>query len=414
MTRRPLLSALVVGALVLAGCSDDDDGQSHQGGAVDTGSSESAPAPESTEGSGSDTTAPPDEVAAQDDPYDGHTSDVYDADETWICRPDLADDQCRDLDVTVLGADGTTTVEEREPAPDPPVDCFYVYPTVSMDPGGSSDLEWTPEDNEATTVVAQAAQYARSCRVFAPVYRQITLNGLGAATDEERAAAYADVVDAWKTYISRWNEGRGVILIGHSQGTGHLSRLIADEVDGVPTLQDRLVAAHLFGGSVTAPEGELVGGSFEEIPACTSADETGCVVTWSSYPADVPPDDSGIFGRAGDEGRSLCVDPLALLGEETSRPIAPVDAPLIGGVQGAEDLDTPFFAMPGALELSCEATEGHDYLAVAVADPADPRPVQGLTAETLGHSWGLHLVDMTVALDDLVALAERQGQAFTE
>jgi hypothetical protein len=406
---RRATAALAVLVLLLAACSDDDDGASHQGGAEGTGSSEAAPAPESTEGSGSDTTVPEEEVA---DPYDGHTSEVYDRDESWICRPDLADDECRDLDVTVLAADGTSTVEEREPAADPPIDCFYVYPTVSSDPGPISDLEWTPEDNEARTVVAQAAQYARSCRVFAPVYRQITLNGLGSASSEQRAGAYADVVDAWKTYVSQWNEGRGVILIGHSQGTGHLARLIADEVDGVPEVRDRLVAAHLFGGSIHAPEGELVGGSFQEVPACASADEAGCVVTWSSYPTALPPEADGIFGRADDEGRSLCTDVTDLLGEERSDPVAPVAAPLVGAVPGTEGVETPFISVPDALDVSCETTADHDYLGVAVADPADPRPVQGFVSETLGRTWGLHLVDMTVALDDLVVLARRQGEAY--
>ena len=36
----------------------------------------------------------------------------------------------------------------------------------------------------------------------------------------------------------------------------------------------------------------------------------------------------------------------------------------------------------------------------------------GISVESLGAAWGLHLVDMTVALEDLVALAERQGAAY--
>lgn len=416
MTRsRPLPALLLAAALLLAvaACSDDDGdtASSGDGDATTTEAVSSGSGDEGTEGTGDegadDEGADAEEAAAN--PYEGYTSEVYGEDASWICRPDLADDECRDLDVTVVAPDGTTTVEEREPAADPPIDCFYVYPTVSADPPPLADMEWTPEDNEARTVVAQAAQYAQACRVFAPVYRQIPLAGLGAAGEEDRAVAYGDVVDAWKTYMTEWNDGRGVILIGHSQGTGHLSKLIAEEIDGVPALQDRLVSAHLFGGSIQAPEGELVGGDLQDVPACTSADEVGCIVTYSTYPAANPPGADGIFGRAGDGGRALCVDPVALLGEEAGNPVAPVDGPLVGGgIEG--DYATPFVSLPGATQLSCEATADHDYLAVSTAD--DARALDGLTVEQLGHTWGLHLLDMTVALDDLVALAQRQAEAY--
>lgn len=396
MSRR-WLSVLAVVALAVSGCGSDDDSADD--------------APDDT------TTSAPDDDSGADgegegDAAAGHQTEVYGDDEAWICRPDLADDECRDLDVTVVGTDGTTTVEEREPAENPPIDCFYVYPTVSADEGTLADLEWTPEDNEARTVVAQAAQYARSCRVFAPVYRQVTLGGLGGgASEDDRATAYGDVVDAWRTYLDRWNDGRGVIVIGHSQGTGHLTRLLAEEVDGVDGVAELLVAAHLFGGSVTAPEGETVGGSFTSIPACTEAEETGCVVTWSSYPADLPPEPNAIFGAARDGERALCVDPQELLGTSTARAVTPVEAPLIGAIGDVGDISTPFVALPEAVEVTCESTADHDYLAVGLVSPDDPRPVEGLVDEGLGRTWGLHLVDMNVALDDLVELARLQGEA---
>lgn len=49
-----------------------------------------------------------------------------------------------------------------------------------------------------------------SSRNFAPVYRQITVAGLGGVAGEDaRELAYGDVVDAWKQYVSTDNEGRG-------------------------------------------------------------------------------------------------------------------------------------------------------------------------------------------------------------
>jgi hypothetical protein len=85
----------------------------------------------------------------------------------------------------------------------------------------------------------------------------------------------------------------------------------------------------------------------------------------------------------------------------------------VGGIPGTEEIETRFVSLPESLTLSCEATEDHDYLSVAIAENSDPRPLDGLITETLGPTWGLHLVDMTVALDDLVALATAQAEAHT-
>ncbi len=399
--RRHRLLALAMASVLLVACSGSDDGDAAD---PDPGTTDAPSSSATTDDGGEGTEA--------EGPYGDYTSEVYEDDATWICRPDLADDQCRDLDVTVIAADGTRTVEEREPAADPPIDCFYIYPTVSADPAPNADLEWTPEDNEALTVVAQAAQFARSCRVFAPVYRQVPLAGL-AEGFAGRDAAYADVLDAWKTYMTRWNEGRGVIVIGHSQGMGHLADLLGEEVDDEPALRELLVGAYLFGGAVRAPEGTDVGGSYEEIPACRAADQTGCLVTWSSFAQDEPPPAGALFGASGEGGRALCVDAVELLGRDHAHPVAPVNAPLVGGIPGTEDVETPFVAVPEALDVSCEATADHDYLAVAKADPADARPIDGFVTGTLGPTWGLHLVDMNVALDDLVELARLQGEAYS-
>lgn len=402
MLHRRALALLLVAVLALAACGGDDGGGDEAAGSSTTVAAETS----TTAGAATTTTE------------GGQPSGVtgtYDDGRAWICRPDLADDQCRDLDVTVVAPDGSHTVEEREPAADPPVDCFYVYPTVSSDPGPNSDMVVRPDDPEAQTVVAQAAQLAQSCRVFAPIYRQVTLEGLGAgAFDIGGDLAYGDVLDAWRTYLDRWNDGRGVIVVGHSQGTGHLIRLLSEEVDDDPAAREQLVAAYLFGGAVQVPEGELVGGTFDEIPACTAAEETGCVVTWSSYPATDPPLPNAIFGRAGGDGqRALCVDAVDLLGREHASPVAPVSAPLVGGIDGTEGVETRFVGLPDAVSVACDATEGHDYLSVALVDPAgDARPLGGLVNERLGPTWGLHLVDVTVAMDDLVELARVQGEAY--
>ena len=156
--------------------------------------------------------------------YAGHTSAIYADDANWLCKPGIADDVCsRDLDATAVAADGSTEVIEHEAAADPPVDCFYVYPTTSRDPGPNSDLV-PAEGEEIFTAYNQVARLTSTCRVYAPVYRQVTLSqiagGGGGVSGDARAVAYGDVVDAFKHYVANESDGRGFVLLGHSQGAG--------------------------------------------------------------------------------------------------------------------------------------------------------------------------------------------------
>ena len=81
------------------------------------------------------------------------------------------------MDATQVNADGSTKVIPWTPAKNAPVDCFYVYPTISADPGSNSDLNPSPEQ-EGYAARNQVARLGEQCRVFAPVYRQVTLAGL--------------------------------------------------------------------------------------------------------------------------------------------------------------------------------------------------------------------------------------------
>jgi hypothetical protein len=109
----------------------------------------------------------------------GADDDLYDEPAHWVCRPDLEDLCDSGLDATVVAADGTLTVEPFVPADDPPVDCFYVYPTISRDPGDNSDLV-RADGEEGFAAVNQVAPLGTRCRVFAPLYRQVTLAALAA------------------------------------------------------------------------------------------------------------------------------------------------------------------------------------------------------------------------------------------
>jgi hypothetical protein len=359
-------------------------------------------------------------------PYPGYRSAIYADPAHWLCRGDT-DDVCdHDLDATSVKAKGKTRVERWRPAKHPKFDCFYVYPTISSDPGGNSDL--VPGDAEELFVVRQqAARLGSVCRVFAPVYRQVTLTALigilgGMPVDVDRTLAYDDVVDAWKHYIANDNAGRGVLLIGHSQGAGLLVSLIKNEIDPSPVLRGRLVSAILLGTSLQVPEGRDVGGDFANIPLCHTPRDTGCAISYASFRANAPPPANSLFGGSSRPGwKAACTNPASLRGgkgwlhpylptDGASLPILMVPPPT--WVDPAKrPITTPFVTLPRFVEAECAEHGGFSYLALRVAgNPADPR-IDDIGGD-LTPEWGLHLIDANVAMGDLVAIARRQGRAY--
>src|SRR5258708_8743185 len=233
----------------------------------------------------------------------------------WVCRPE-SDTVCTtSLDALVQNADGSMQAQPFTPAANPPIDCFYVYPTVSEEQTQFASLADTPIIQAVTR--QQAGRLSSRCRVFAPIYRQVTNYGLnhgGSETTGPGDPPMDDVQGAWAYYLQHDNQGRGVVIVGHSQGTILLQRLIAGSIDGTAT-QALLVSAFLAGDpSLAVPPGGVVGGTFTHIPTCSSAAQTGCVYVWGSYLAgdtSAPP----IFGDARSDGfASACVNPAAPAG----------------------------------------------------------------------------------------------------
>ncbi len=152
----------------------------------------------------------------------------------WLCRPGLSDNPCAsNLTTTVVRANGTTYIQRSRPATNPPIDCFYVYPTVSTQPTANANLHIDPQ--ERAVAVAQASRFSQVCRVYAPMYPQLTLSAISKGISARSAAiAYLGVLSAWNDYLAHYNKGRGVVLIGHSQGASLLIALIKREVDPYP------------------------------------------------------------------------------------------------------------------------------------------------------------------------------------
>ena len=331
----------------------------------------------------------------------------------WLCRPGLPDNPCEGgLDATVVAEDGTRSTESFTAAPAPAADCFYVYPTVSEARTMTAPLEVT--DAEIRTVRAQAARFTESCRVFAPIYRQITRNGLtggGLGNAAARDQAYADVRSAFFDYLDHDNAGRPFVLVGHSQGAMMLTRLVAEEIDPDPQLRGRLLSALLLGGDVTTAPGRLDHGDFDHIPACTSAEESGCVVAYSTY-AGTPPA-YGLFGRAQQTAQVLCVSPAALLGRGRAlTPYLPTARIMAGEPLVSDAPETGFVTLPGRVTGRCRTTEHFTWLDVRVNSSA----LDELPEVTAGRNaaWGLHKADVSIALGDLVDLVAAESAAWVE
>ncbi|HEY5646578.1 MAG TPA: DUF3089 domain-containing protein [Pseudomonadales bacterium] len=105
----------------------------------------------------------------------GATAVDYADPEAWLCRPEAPNACAADQTATVVTADGRLATEPFRADPNAPIDCFCVYPTVSLDETPNSDLNAGPE--EFSVVVGQFARFGAVCRTYAPLYRQITLTG---------------------------------------------------------------------------------------------------------------------------------------------------------------------------------------------------------------------------------------------
>lgn len=352
----------------------------------------------------------------------------YSSASTWLCRPEAADACEQAATATSIAADGKLTKDAFAPDPAAAIDCFYVYPTVSRDETPNSDT--TPGLEELEVVRQQLARFGSACRLYAPMYRQVTLPALrqllaGEQPATNREMAYADVKAAWDHYLASDNGGRGVVLIGHSQGAGLLTRLIAAEIDGKP-IQDRLVSALLIGTNLAVANPHEGGGAFREIGLCRSATDTRCAISYVSFRASTPPPANSLFGRAEEQGlHAACVNPAELDGSagqlKAMLPAVSVQESMADPLPWTTDgalIDTPFVMLPGMLSATCVNQGGFSYLAVTIAaDPADNRTdaIVGdvVTNGEVQAGWGLHLIDMNLALGNLVDIVKRQGEAWT-
>jgi Protein of unknown function (DUF3089) len=243
-----------------------------------------------------------------------------------------------------------------------------------------------------------------------------------------RGSAYDDVLDAWRYYLEHDNGGRGFVLIGHSQGAFILTELIKNEIDGKP-IQSRLVSAILLGATVPVAKGKDVGGAFQRVPLCHAADQVGCVITYASYRSTLPPPANALFGRVTDAGQVAgCTNPAALGGGSGElHAYLSADGQTITSrqtvkpwVSPEQPVSTPWVSVPGLLTAACASNENASgYLQITVQGVASDPRVDDITGDIgfgnqIQANWGLHLIDVDLAVGNLIDILGRQAKAYAQ
>lgn len=326
-------------------------------------------------------------------PYPGFTSEVYADDKMWMCKPGLAKNYCLEniADATEALPGGTYQPFMDDLGTDHPIDCIFWYPTVNRTEDPTS-YDFSDPEPMLASIRSQAARFSRVCNVYAPFYRQRSLNNGGDAE-----LGYMDVVESFKQYVANWSEGRSFVIFGHSQGTGHATRLITQEVNDNPDLRSRLVSALLIGGGLTAT-------TFSNIPLCTAPDQFGCAVGYRSYGAPQATD-SVTAGLA-------CTNPGALGGGKVLLKGSFFKS---RGTNYSQDLGPEFTATWGLFRnlftAECvDTSSGGQVLRIDYTDDAaDMRQHPIDLSVVIG--FGLHVFDYQFPLDDLVELVRTQRDA---
>lgn len=378
----------------------------------------------------------------------------------WGCNPEKSTDLCQRSFTASIAVTTNSAMFTRiiQPALDAAYDCFYIYPTVDFHAGAATnhtnlDDVLLPE----LTITAQAAPFAEVCRVFAPFYRQATIGSYGQQTTEAVQVfknAFADVANAFETYLRLWNQGRPLVVMGHSQGAQHATYLLHYYFDGNTAatditgsthsseLRQRLIVALPIGFRLFAPAGQLLGGSLSHIPACSTANQTGCLIHFRSYPEGYDHFDNsgslfvddqlaaqGYLHRAFADGdQILCVNPATMpvenpadFSDQHGHALAAGDVRLLASAQflGATASSAGERQhYQGYYSATCRLHRNNidNFLAIAtrkcIADETcgeDPIPVDGNIAN---GALGLHLWDFSLTAGDLLTQVQQRAQAF--
>ncbi|GAA4018662.1 DUF3089 domain-containing protein [Sphingomonas swuensis] len=198
-----------------------------------------------------------------------------------------------------------------------PAATFYIHPTTYLqrDRWNAPLGDKESQDRARLFVRSQGSAFGQTS-VYAPKYRQAAFGAfLDTGEDATKALdlAYSDVARAFDRFLSQVPDGP-IVLAGHSQGGLHLTRLLRERIARDPALARRIVAAYVIGWPVSVAADIPAMG----LPACTRADQAGCILSWQSFKDPANTDlITGVYnGSTGFNGQPrrredmLCVNPV--------------------------------------------------------------------------------------------------------
>ena len=165
-----------------------------------------------------------------------------------------------------------------------PIDVFFVHPTTFLSPrrwNAPIDDRRSSHFVEQLVLPPQAGVFTKHANIYAPRYRQATLASYFSQNANGRDAlrlAYTDVAAAFSYFISKINSERPFIIAAHSQGAGHCSRLLKENLDA-SSARDRFIAAYLIGAGINEKRYKL---EVKNIPIANSAEQTGCLIAFDT------------------------------------------------------------------------------------------------------------------------------------
>ena len=156
-------------------------------------------------------------------------------------------------DTTVVGAERNNDERRVSVPAEKPAGRLLLCLSDRVARSAASTATMHARPEEMGVVAQQFARFGAVCTTIRAALSPVHADRARRAHDGQAAgdagaipgSAITTCVDAWNYYLAHYNHGRGVVLIGHSQGSGVLTQLIKNEIDGKP-IQKQLVSAILM------------------------------------------------------------------------------------------------------------------------------------------------------------------------